>query len=145
MRDLVEHEPNIVLTGFMGTGKTTAGRLLAERLGMEFVDTDELLEERHGPIAEIFETRGEAAFRELEHALAEELSDRRGVVISTGGRMMLDADNVTALSRTGRVFCLVATPDEIFDRVSSDADRTARPLLAPRLRPQTPQVGRRTE
>ncbi len=129
MRDLVEHEPNIVLTGFMGTGKTTAGRLLAERLGMEFVDTDELLEERHGPIAEIFETRGEAAFRELEHALAEELSDRRGVVISTGGRMMLDADNVTALSRTGRVFCLVATPDEIFDRVSSDADRTARPLL----------------
>ncbi len=130
MGDLADHERNIVLTGFMGTGKTTAGRLLAERLGMEFVDTDELIEERHGPITEVFAVRGEAAFREMEHALAEELADRRGVVISTGGRMMLDARNVVALSRTGRVFCLVATPEEIFDRVSSDTTRPERPLLS---------------
>ncbi len=130
MRSLAEHEPNIVLTGFMGTGKTTAGRLLAAQLGMEFVDTDELLEARHGPIAEIFETRGEAAFRKLEHDLAQELSERRGVVISTGGRMMLDPKNVAALSRTGRVFCLVATPEEIYDRVSNDTARPTRPLLS---------------
>jgi 3-dehydroquinate synthase len=121
---------NIVLTGFMGTGKTTVGRLLAERLGYEFVDTDQVIEERHGKVAEIFRTRGEDAFRRLERELAAELADRDGLVISTGGRLMLDPQNVANLSRKGRVFCLVATPDEILNRVQGDAASTERPLLA---------------
>jgi shikimate kinase len=119
---------NVVLTGFMGTGKTTVGRLLAARLGYEFVDTDEVIVERHGEIAEIFRTRGEEAFRQIERELAAELSSRERLVIATGGRMMLDPDNVDALGRNGRVFCLVATPDAILARINSDP--SSRPLLA---------------
>ena len=121
---------NIVLTGFMGTGKTTVGRLLAEQLGYEFVDTDQLIEERHGKIAEIFRSRGEEAFRQIERELAAELAARDRLVISTGGRLMLDPHNVASLSRNGRVFCLVATPDEIFDRVTKDESAIERPLLS---------------
>ena len=113
----------------MGTGKTTIGRLLADKLGMEFVDTDEVIEARHGDITEIFRTRGESTFRAIERELVTELAEREGLVISTGGRMLLDPDNAASLSRTGRVFCLVATPDEIFQRVENDADRAERPLL----------------
>lgn len=119
----------MVLTGFMGTGKTTVGRLLAADLGFAFVDTDVLIEERHGPIADIFATRGEEAFREIERGVAAELATRSGLVISTGGRMMLDPANVQALSANGRVFCLVATPDEVFERVTQDPSRIERPLL----------------
>ncbi len=121
---------NIILTGFMGTGKTTTGRLLADKLGMVFVDTDAIIEERHGLISDIFRLQGEDAFRAIERELATELADQDGLVISTGGRMMLDPANIAALGRTGRVFCLVATPDEILERVSKDAARVERPLLA---------------
>ena len=121
---------NIVLTGFMGTGKTTVGQLLAAQLGYEFVDTDRVIEERHGTIADIFRSMGEEGFRRVERELAAELADRTGLVISTGGRMMLDPQNVASLSRNGRVFCLVATADEIFDRVTNDRSRTERPLLS---------------
>jgi shikimate kinase len=73
---------------------------------------------------------GEPAFREMEAAIARELSARQGVVISTGGRLMLDPENAAALSRTGRVFCLVATPKEILERVQKDTDTNVRPLLS---------------
>ena len=103
---------NIVLTGFMGTGKTTVGQLLAQQLDYKFVDTDVLIQERTGKsIPEIFEEKGEAAFREMEAALACELAARQGIVISTGGRMMLDSANAATLSSSGRVICLVATPE----------------------------------
>ncbi len=62
------NDANVVLTGFMGTGKTTVGRLLADRLGFEFVDTDQLIEQRHGPIPLIFREHGEGEFRRLERA-----------------------------------------------------------------------------
>ncbi|HEX6577665.1 MAG TPA: 3-dehydroquinate synthase [Jiangellaceae bacterium] len=120
---------NVVLTGFMGTGKTTVGRLLADDLGFEFVDTDQLIEQRHGPIPDIFAHRGEEGFREIERAIAAELATKTGLVISTGGRMMLDPANVRALSANGRVFCLVATPEEVFERVTNDPSRVERPLL----------------
>lgn len=120
---------NIILTGFMGTGKTTVGTLLAKNLNREFVDTDKLIEERQGlSIAEIFSTLGEPAFRQMEAKIAQELGDKEGLVISTGGRLMLDAANATALSRKGRVFCLVATPQEILSRLKSDKNNH-RPLL----------------
>ena len=100
-------DDNIILTGFMGTGKTTVGRLLAERLGREFVDTDDLIVARAGrPIADIFNDDGETRFREWEAQVAGELAGRRGLVIATGGRLMLDPDNAAALGATGPVLCL---------------------------------------
>jgi shikimate kinase len=120
---------NLILTGFMATGKTTVGRLVAQKLGREFVDTDVIIEERHGPIHEIFDRQGEVAFRDIERALAQELGQRSGLVIATGGRMLLDPENVRVLSKNGRIFCLVATPEEIYDRVTGDPSRVKRPLL----------------
>lgn len=114
----------------MGTGKTTVGRLVAERLGLTFVDTDAIIEDRHGPIASIFAELGEAAFRAIERELATELADRSGLVISTGGAMLLDDANRDALATTGTICCLVADPDEIHRRVTADASRVERPLLA---------------
>ena len=122
-------KPNIILTGFMATGKTTVGKQLAEQLGYVFVDTDDLIVERTGQtVAEIFHEKGESEFRRLESEMAQELGTKEGLVVSTGGRLMLDSDNAAALGRRGRVFCLVATPDEIFDRISKDK-HVKRPLL----------------
>lgn len=129
MATLHDNSENIILTGFMGTGKTTVGKILAARLEREFVDTDSLIEQRQGrTIPQIFSELGEPAFRRLEAELAQELGQRQGLVISTGGRFMLDPDNVKALSRSGRVFCLVATPQEILARISRDTGH-CRPLL----------------
>ncbi len=119
---------NVVLTGFMGTGKTTVGRLLAERLGFEFVDTDHLIEADHGPIPLIFAEQGEAAFRAIESAVAVELAGRHSLVIATGGRLMLDEANAAALTATGRTFCLTAPTSVILERVLGDGT-THRPLL----------------
>ncbi|MEA2001891.1 MAG: shikimate kinase [Actinomycetota bacterium] len=121
--------PSIVLTGFMGTGKSTVGQVLAERLGFAWVDTDAWIESRYGPISEIFSANGEEAFRDLERALAVELTDRPGLVISTGGRMMLDPEIASQLGSSNRVFCLVAGPEVVLDRVSRQ-DGPPRPLLA---------------
>ncbi len=113
----------------MGTGKTTVGKLLAKKLQRDFIDTDKLIEERQGQtIPEIFANLGEAAFRRMEAAIAGELGEREGLVISTGGRLMLDSANVKALSHRGHVFCLVATPEQILSRVAKDTDNH-RPLL----------------
>lgn len=125
----VQPYQNLVLTGFMGTGKTTVGREVALKLDMEFVDTDEIIEARHGPIATIFAEEGETAFREMERALAADLGKERGLVIATGGRMVLDPVAFTDLTRHGRVFCLVATADEIHRRITDDQYRPDRPLL----------------
>ncbi|HEU5082943.1 MAG TPA: shikimate kinase [Acidimicrobiales bacterium] len=118
----------IVLTGFMGTGKSTVGRRLAERLGHEFVDTDELIEARHGPILQIFAEHGEARFREIEREVAGELAGRDGLVVSTGGRLLLDQANADALGAGALVVCLVASVDELARRLADEAED--RPLLA---------------
>jgi len=133
-------KPNIILTGFMGTGKTSVGRRLAARLQYDFIDTDDLIEERSGKtVVEIFQVDGEAVFREMEAAMARELANREGLVIATGGRLMLDRDNAALLRRNGRVFCLSAGTTEIMVRVAADPGRH-RPLLdadAPRQRIET--------
>ena len=121
--------PNIIITGFMGTGKTTVGKKVAAELGYDFVDTDELIVARSGQtIEEIFKEKGEAAFREMEAAIARELGEKEGMVIATGGGTMLDAGNAAALGKKGCVFCLVATPEEIMNRLARDPD-IRRPLL----------------
>lgn len=117
-----------MLTGFMGTGKTTVGRALADRLGAEFVDTDSIIEARHGSIPAIFADHGEAQFREYERSVARELAARSGLVISTGGRMLVDPVNAEALGATGVVVCLTATVDTIHERVHDDIE--TRPMLA---------------
>lgn len=120
---------NIILTGFMASGKTTIGKRLAGLLGYLFVDTDRLIEQRCGQtIADIFRDKGEAVFRRMEAEIAQELGRKKGLVIATGGGLILDPVNVAALERQGRIFCLVATPETIMDRASRDA--TVRPLLA---------------
>jgi len=121
---------NLVLTGFMGTGKTTVGLILAEQLTLEFVDTDRVIVDRHGPVATIFEEHGEAAFRQIEAELAVELASRAGNVISTGGGMLLSAANADALESTGRIYCLTAEPELIVERVTGDESGAVRPLLA---------------
>ncbi|MGD9330299.1 MAG: shikimate kinase [Desulfobacterales bacterium] len=123
-------ERNIILTGFMGTGKTTVGRRLAKRLGYAFVDTDALIEARCAmAVHEIFRERGEAFFRGMEATLARELATAVQQVIATGGRLMLDDRNAAVLSPTGPVFCLWATPEEVLARVARDTV-ALRPLLS---------------
>ena len=112
----------------MGTGKTTAGRVLADRLGYGFVDTDEVIESRHGPISEIFERGGESAFREMERSVARELAGRAGLVIATGGRMMLDRECAACLEPDVDVVCLTAAPDTIVERATGPG-AVPRPLL----------------
>lgn len=120
----------IILTGFMGTGKTTVGKLLADNLNYRFIDTDELIESQNNRlISDIFLELGEDAFREMERTIVNEIAELDGVVVSTGGRLMLDPENVKALSHNSRVLCLVATPDEILSRVLDDKSHK-RPLLS---------------
>ena len=121
---------NVVLTGFMGTGKTTVGRLVAQLLELEFVDTDAVIEARHGSIPSIFAELGEGAFRQFEREVAAELAERDGLVIATGGRLMVDAVNAQRLAATGDVVCLVATIDTVLERVDADGTRSSRPMLA---------------
>lgn len=127
----INEQASIVLTGFMGTGKSTVGRLVADVLGVAFVDTDVVIEERHGPIPVIFERDGEEGFRALERALAEELAaDPTPRVIATGGRMMLDPANVDALAPVATILCLTADPDDLIDRLLAADEHRGRPLLA---------------
>jgi len=120
--------PVVVLAGFMGSGKTKVGRLLAERLGVEFVDTDAMIESRAGmKLSEIFEQHGEKRFREMESDLCHELSPAAGAVISTGGGMLIDAENFRRLSELGTIVLLECDVDTAVDRLRGGESR---PLLA---------------
>lgn len=118
---------NIVLVGFMGTGKTTLGELLASKLARPLVDMDESIEKQAGKtIPRIFDEDGESHFRKLEKKLAKELAGKSGLIISTGGGIVLDPENIAQLSSSGMVVCLSATPEEILERLAKDEHR---PLL----------------
>ena len=121
-------QKNVVLTGFMGTGKTTVGRLLAQQLGYEFIDTDEFIVSRDGrSVSDIFRQYGDRAFRSWENLVAQELSERQGLVIAAGGRMMLNPENASLLSHQAHVFFLTAVADEIVTRLTASDEK--RPLL----------------
>ncbi|MBF0564630.1 MAG: 3-dehydroquinate synthase [Nitrospirae bacterium] len=118
---------NIVLTGFMGTGKTTVGKLLADSLGMALVDIDGEIEKDAGmTINDIFSKYGESGFREMETGLAKKFSSSRGMVISTGGGIVLRDENMAYLGNNGIIVCLMATPETILARLEGKGDR---PLL----------------
>ncbi len=123
----MESRPNIVLIGFMGTGKSTVGRHLASGLGMQFVDMDDYISVHAGKsIPAIFAEDGEPAFRALERQAVVELSGRRGQVVATGGGVVLNPANVENFSVSGLLVCLNASVEEILSRLEGD---TGRPLL----------------
>ncbi|HTU02134.1 MAG TPA: 3-dehydroquinate synthase [Candidatus Sulfotelmatobacter sp.] len=114
----------IVLTGFMGSGKTAVGRRLAARLGYAFLDLDLLIEAETGlSIPEIFTARGEAGFRELEAAMVDRVAGRRDCVIATGGGAIVDSRNLEQLQAEGIVVTLQADPDTILARIGGGGDR----------------------
>jgi shikimate kinase len=118
---------NLALIGFMGTGKTSVGRHVAEQLGFEFLDTDELIQSHTGrTIADIFAKDGEPAFRELERQVVHELSTREKTLIATGGGLPTHAENLSALKSFAVVICLWASPEKIWERVRNQSHR---PLL----------------
>lgn len=118
---------NIYLIGFMGTGKSTVGRLLADRLGMEFCDTDAMVEKRAGKtIAEIFEDLDEDAFRGMETEILKEITGKGNLVVSTGGGIVVTKGNMEIMRSAGKLITLMASPEQIFERIKDDRGR---PLL----------------
>ena len=129
-----ESKKNLVLIGYMGSGKTTVGKELSHQTGMPFYDMDQMLEELMGEsISTVFETKGEAYFREQEAKLATKIADLHGCVISTGGGIVEREENLRFLKQNGQVFFLNPPLSEIEARLSGD---TTRPLL------KTPEVFR---
>ncbi len=126
--------PAVFLVGYRGSGKSTVGRIVAERLACPFLDSDRLIEERAGQnIAAIFRDAGETAFRDLEELAVKELADRTEVgerlVVGTGGGAVLRSRNVARIRDAGLVFWLTASPEALKSRIlgdgSSSDDRPA--------------------
>lgn len=117
-KDIYKSKENIVLIGMPGSGKTTVGRILAEKLGREFIDTDQIITEEQGNITEIFEKLGEQGFRNIETDVIKRVSALQGKVIATGGGAVLREENIDFLKFNGRIYFIdrpitqiVATPD----------------------------------
>jgi shikimate kinase len=120
---------SVALIGFMGTGKTVVGKLLARKLGKEFIELDALIEKRAGKsIPEIFRQDGEMKFRELEMEVTKSVADRKNAVIACGGGIVLNNINIDRLRQECVIVCLTASPSTILKRTSKDKD--GRPLLA---------------
>lgn len=118
---------NIILIGFMGTGKSSCGKTLATRLGCAFVDLDKYIESKEKmSVPEIFAEKGEAYFREKEREAVREVSQRKGAVIATGGGTIKDEENFALLKEHGVIVCLTADVDTILARTSR---RGERPML----------------
>jgi len=123
---------NIVLMGYRGCGKTTVGRIVAEKLNRPFVDTDAMIQERAGKtIREIVADGGWAAFRSLERGVVEELAGREGCIVALGGGAVLDQQNVKELKRNGSFIWLTADGETIAERLGNDqATNAQRPSLS---------------
>lgn len=124
---LISPGRNLVLTGLMGSGKTTVGKRLAERLGREFVDTDQIVEERTGLSITALFGESERTFREEEGAAVRHVSALRGQVIAVGGGAVIDPMNVTHLRSTGDLVLLDAMASVLASRIG---DTSSRPLVA---------------
>ena len=118
---------NVILTGFMGVGKTSVGTRIARDLGFVFVDTDDLIEQDQKiTITDIFSNFGEPYFRDVETRVIASALEGEGQVISTGGGAVIRAENRDAFRKNGMTICLTARPEVIFDRIRHE---THRPLL----------------
>lgn len=118
---------NIYFVGFMGTGKTTISKLVSQRLNMNWVDLDEMIEEREKrTIVDIFRDSGEGYFREVEKDLLKEIAQNGNYVVSTGGGIVIIDENIEIMKRSGFIVTLVASPEVIYERLKDDQSR---PLL----------------
>ena len=118
---------NIILTGFMGVGKTSVGTRLARDIGFTFVDTDYLVEaDQKMTIADIFEKVGEPRFRDIESGIIQRVMAGKNQVVSTGGGAVIRDGNRVEFKKAGLVVCLTARPDVIYERIKHE---THRPLL----------------
>jgi shikimate kinase len=126
---------SIALIGFMGTGKTAAGKILAQKLGKDFIELDDLIAKKAGKsIPAIFRDEGEIRFRELEIEATREVAAEKNSVIACGGGIVLNKINIDRLGKECVIICLTASPAVILKRTS--VDRDARPLLAVAARSQ---------
>jgi shikimate kinase len=120
--------PNIILIGFMGAGKTSVGKELAELLGFNFLDTDQLIEDKNGEkITKIFEEKGESFFRAEEKEVLQNLIDKKRFVLSTGGGIWLDKENRERLIELGWCVWLKVSAETAWQRISPNLSQ--RPLL----------------
>ena len=118
---------NIILTGFMGVGKTSVGTRLAKDLGFTFVDTDEQIEaDQNITVTGIFSTFGEPYFRDVETRIIKQVLENENQVVSTGGGAVIRDENRRAFKENGVTLCLTAHPESIYDRIKHE---THRPLL----------------
>lgn len=118
---------NIILTGFMGTGKSEIGRILSKKLGLKLIDVDSEIEARQKmTITEIFKQCGEQGFRDIESEVIKTIADKENAVISTGGGAVLRQENIDHLRKKGIIICLMASPETILQRTGRNKDR---PLL----------------
>lgn len=117
---------NIILTGMMGSGKTSVGLELAKILECDFFDLDEIIEKKYGKITQIFKDKGENYFREIETSELKNFKNNGAFVLSTGGGAVLKEENLEILKSLGEVFYLSADAQTIYDRVK---EQTQRPLL----------------
>jgi shikimate kinase len=121
---------NVYLVGMRASGKTTLGRLLAEHMDHEFVDTDRLVEQEAGTsIDELVKAQGWDAFRNLESDILRRVGERQGLVVATGGGIVLRPENSRILRATGKVFYLMADPGELVERLRKDPNEAQRPAL----------------
>jgi shikimate kinase len=109
---------NIIITGFMGTGKTVVAIELARKLGMKFIE-----ERQEMNISDIFVRYGEKYFREQENKLVQELSQKENMVIATGGGTFLNLDNTRILNQEGKIICLYANPQALYNRLKKKNNR----------------------
>jgi shikimate kinase len=125
--ELIDMFKNIILTGFMGVGKTSIGTRLSSDLGYIFVDTDELIEaDQMTTIAEIFAKKGEPYFRDVEARIIRTVLENYNQVVSTGGGAVIRDENREMFKKAGLVVCLAARPEVIYERIKHE---THRPLL----------------
>ncbi len=118
---------NIVLVGFMGTGKTVIAKELSKKLNREYVSLDNMIIQKEGkPVTRIFSEDGENYFREVEKVVTKKVSDLNNIIIDTGGGVVKDDENIKNLKKNGTIICLTASPNVIHKRVK---EQTHRPLL----------------
>ncbi len=126
-RNSKQAKPNLYLVGFMGTGKSAVGRAVAERLGYSFIDSDHAIEAKEGrEIREIFDSDGEAAFREMEKSFVEKGHPRESCVVSCGGGLIAQPGLLARIRGFGPVVCLLASPETVYERIKGNKKR---PLL----------------
>lgn len=130
MMIVIDDNMNIVLIGFMGTGKTTVGKMLSTKLKMKFIDIDEFIEEnKNKKIKDIFIEYGEEYFRRLEHNAVKFICEKNSqLIISTGGGVVLNPENIEILRQNGKVFLLKARLHTICENLKG-TDISERPLL----------------